>query len=206
MRIDHRQKWKPTTTTSSSSSTGTEDLYTTCKCNGTTPTLLHEIRRRKKVFYYAWPYINYSEIDLEDRKTLYPLSPQPIVGEKGNIAMLSFTGTDLSEQTSLDLPEDWIRNWLTCVSPATKGEHGVISPLHLSKIIATCDNINELASGETWIWMSHSALLTFWGTSHPADGLMHNSTKLLQHMSNYCPLAVLCVRLIRDNIFIKEIQ
>ena len=140
----------------------------------------------------------------EVHKHYPPSSTPPIVGEKGEISMLGFTGTALYEKASLYLSEDYTHNWITNVSPTTKDENKVIMILPSSELLSTWSNINEPASGEAWALISHSVLLLFWGMVQLSEGLVPSIPEVLQHMSDYHPLVVLHSHCFRENIFIKE--
>ena len=71
-----------------------------------------------------------------------------IVGEKGDISMLGFTGASLFEKKILGLPEDYIRNWLSHVLPTTKDECGDIVQLPPSNLLISYDNSDEPVPGE----------------------------------------------------------
>ena len=63
------------------------------------------------------------------------------------ISTLGFTGTGLFEKRAFDIPEECTSNWLTHASSITKGNHGVIAPLPLSKTLVPYGNADESVSG-----------------------------------------------------------
>ena len=107
------------------------------------PPILHLLRQMKRIWYHAHQAIAQNYIQNPD-KCSTPLSHPLIIQEKGDIATLGSVVTGVSYQTYLEIPEDYTRNWLTHVSPATKGEHGVIALLHPSKQLPPATNQTSL--------------------------------------------------------------
>ena len=98
---------------------------------------------------------------IQNAKKLYPLSAPPIFGEKGEIVMIGFTWAGLHKKAAINLPQDFTRNCITQVTPATKSEHKFIMPLPPSWLLVTCHSIDDPVSGEALKLTSYPELLPF---------------------------------------------
>ena len=65
------------------------------------------------------------------------------------MALLGFTSTHINEKIVCDFYEDLLRNWITHVPPATKGEY-MNNAIPLTAIpLAHHDEISEPKTGDT---------------------------------------------------------
>ena len=76
------------------------------------------------------------------------LSHSPtIFCEKHEIALLGFINLGLNEQEACDFPEDFLRYWLTHVSPTTAAYHVERTPPFLETLLVECTTILEPITG-----------------------------------------------------------